>query len=279
MSDLPPIDEEPEMPKKTPDLSAIERLKRDLREAAATMSAQEARFLVDAYYLIQEDRKRSGNQIKAMGSEPHAILQWFFDQNKILEKQLQAALDRYSAAQPIGQWMRSVHGIGPVIAAGLIAHIDIKQCPTVGHIWSFAGLNPEAKWEKNEKRPWNAKLKTLCWKIGQSFMKMHGKPDCFYGHYYVKQKEKYQQRNDNGDYKALAAELAPKFKKTTESYGHLMGGKLPPAQIDARARRWAVKLFLAHVQEIWWEMETGEKPPLPYPIQHMGHVHKIDPPE
>ena len=37
-------------------------------------------------------------------------------------------------------------GIGPVIAAGLLANIDIKQAPTVGHIWRFAGLDPTNKW-------------------------------------------------------------------------------------------------------------------------------------
>jgi hypothetical protein len=97
------------------------------------MSEKEARFLVDAYYIIQEDRKRFKNQTTAMGGEPHAVLAWFFQQDQTLEKQLRAALDRYSASKPIGQWVRGVFGIGPVIAAGLIAHIDIKQCPTAGH--------------------------------------------------------------------------------------------------------------------------------------------------
>ena len=151
------------------DFPAIERLAKDLKDATATMSEKEARFLVDAYYIIQEDRKRFKNQTTAMGGEPHAVLAWFFQQNQTLEKQLHAALDRYSASKPIGQWVRGVFGIGPVIAAGLIAHIDIKQCPTAGHIWRFAGLDPTSKWGQGEKRPGNAGLKTLCWHIGQSF--------------------------------------------------------------------------------------------------------------
>jgi hypothetical protein len=32
---------------------AIERLAKDLKDATATMSENEARFLVDAYYIIQ----------------------------------------------------------------------------------------------------------------------------------------------------------------------------------------------------------------------------------
>jgi hypothetical protein len=154
------------------DFPTIERLAKDLKDATATMSEKEARFLVEAYHIIQEDRKRFKNQTTAMGGEPHAILPWFFQQNQTLEKQLHAALDRYSASKPIGQWA-ALFGIGPVITAVLMAPIDIKQCPTAGHIWRFVGLNPTSKWAQGEKRPWNAGLKTLCQHIGQSFMKLH----------------------------------------------------------------------------------------------------------
>jgi hypothetical protein len=40
----------------------------------------------------------------------------------------------------------SIKGIGPVIAAGLLANIDITKAPTAGHIWRFAGLDPSSKW-------------------------------------------------------------------------------------------------------------------------------------
>ena len=260
------------------DFPAIERLAKDLKDATPTMSENEARFLVDAYHIIQEDRKRLKNQTTAMGGEPHAVLPWFFQQNQTLEKQLHAALDRYSASKPIGQWARGVFGIGPVIAAVLIAHIDIKQCPTAGQFWRFAGLDPTSKWAPGEKRPWNAGLKTLCWHIGQSFMKLHNNEPCFYGKIYEQRKAYEQQPNDSGGNAELAKQLSAKFKKTTESYKHLIAGHLPPAQIDARARRYAVKLFLAHFHERWYEMEFGKPAPLPYPIAHMGHTRVVHPP-
>ncbi len=53
---------------------------------------------------------------------------------------------------------------------------------------------------------------------------------------------------------------------------------LSPDHIHSRAKRYAVKLFLAHMQEVWWRKKTGKAPVLPYPIAHMGHAHKIDPP-
>ena len=40
----------------------IFRLTRDLKNAARTLSDAEARFLVDAYYMMQRDRIRASNQ-------------------------------------------------------------------------------------------------------------------------------------------------------------------------------------------------------------------------
>jgi hypothetical protein len=44
----------------------------------------------------------------------------------------------------------------------LLARIDIVKAPTAGHIWRYAGLDPTVRWNKGEKRPWNAGLKVLC---------------------------------------------------------------------------------------------------------------------
>lgn len=262
------------------DLPPVTRLSRDLASAAATMSVEEARFLVDAYYLIQEDRKRSTNQVRAMADEPHAVLAWFAEQNETLEAQIKRALDRYSDGKLIGQWAKSVHGIGPVIAAGLMAHIDPARDETVGHIWSFAGLNPTVKWAKGEKRPWNGGLKVLCWKIGQSFMKFSGSEECVYGKVYRARKAYEVARNDSGRNAEAAATILreKRFGKETDAFKHLSGGKLPPAQIDGRARRYAVKLFLSHYHHIGYFIAKGVMPPKPYAISILGHAHLIDPP-
>lgn len=145
-------------------LESIKRLARDVKSAAVTLSHQEARFLVDTYYGMQDERIRADGQVRAMekSEEPHSVLSWLSDQSTTLENQIKRALDAYSASHPLGEWARSIYGIGPVIAAGLLAHIDIAKAPTAGHIWNFAGLNPDVKWEKGKKRPWNATLKLLC---------------------------------------------------------------------------------------------------------------------
>jgi len=124
------------------------RLSRDLRSASITLSEREARFLVDAYYAMQRDRIRAGHQTRTLteSAEPHDVLLWLENQRDTLERQVARALDAYSGSLQIGQWARSQVGIGPIISAGLACHIDIRQAPTVGHIWRFAGLDPTNKW-------------------------------------------------------------------------------------------------------------------------------------
>lgn len=265
------------------DLPAIIRLTRDLKTAARVLSAQEARFLVDAYYQMQEDRIRADHQQRSLSQsgEPNSLMDWLSEQRAALERQVAKALDHYSASLPVGQWARSVTGIGPVIAAGLLAHIDIQKAPTAGHIWRYAGLDPTTKWDKGQKRPWNAALKTLCWKIGESFVKVSGRDDAFYGKVYVERKAIETQRNAEGLFaaQAQAALAAKKYGADTQARKFYEAGQLPPAHIHARAKRYAVKLFLSHLQHVWWEVENGEAPAKPYILTaEGGHAHYIAPP-
>lgn len=270
--DLPPLDGD--------DDPAIQRLTKDLREAAATLSRREVRFLVDTYYQFQDNRKRAASQILALSGagEPHSVVNWLFVQSRTMEGQIKAALDRYSAAQPIGQWARAIYGVGPVISAGLIAHIDIQKAQTVSQIWSLAGLDPTQKWEKGQKRPWNAELKVLCWKLGQAFMKVSNKPTSFYGQLYRKRKAFEIAKNESGERANVAAlTLAAKnIGKTTETYKHYAAGHLPPSQIDGRARRYAVKMFLSHFHQKWRELE-GLPHRDPYVVEWLGHTTIISP--
>lgn len=264
-------------------LEPIARLTRDVRAAAAGMSDAEARVLVDLYYTLQEYRKSSYNQVRAMreAEEPHATVEHFAGTFETLERNVKSVLDRYTDAHPVGRWLKGIVGIGPVLAAGLLAHLDLSRAQTVGSWWRFAGLDPTVRWEKGQKRPWNAELKTLCWKVGQSFMKVQNHPNDVYGKLYRQRKAHEQAQNEAGAYAEQAAAVleAKRIGKDTEAYKWYSQGKLPPAHIDARARRWAVKLFLAHLFEVMWEHEKGSAPPLPYPIAMLNHAHKIEPPE
>ena len=259
----------------------LRKLSRDMINAGEVLSTGEARFLVDSYYTMQEGRIRSNNQIRALteSNEPHDILQWLSVENRVLEESIKLALDLYSQGHPVGGRMRTVIGVGPVIAAGLLAHIDITRAQTAGAIWRYAGLDPTSEWKKGEKRPFNASLKTLCWKLGESFVKVSGNEKSLYGKLYRERKEVEVAKNEAGDFADQAKAKLEKFSigKTTDAYKAYSTGKLPPAHVHARAKRYAVKMFLAHLHEIWYEIETGDKAPVPYVMAHAGRTHKIEP--
>ena len=270
-----------EEPRSNQDIgTSVAKLNKDLKKAAATMTDEEARFLVDNYYQMQRQRIRAAGQARSMPNEPHEVLSHLSVQSEELEGQTKRALQVYVENHPVGQWLINITGIGPVIAAGLLAHIDIEKSPTVGHIWAFAGLDPTRVWAKGQKRPHNATLKVICWKAGESFVKNCNREDCFYGEIYKRRKEQEIRKNEAGEFAEQAASILAKrkYNKDTDAYKAYVAGKLPPAHIHARARRYAVKLFLAHLHEEMYERKFGTKPPLPYPIAHLGHVHKIERP-
>lgn len=263
--------------------TAVQRLTRDLARAAATMGAKEARFLVDAYYTSQENRKRAANQARAMeriasGGEPHVLIDWLFEQSRILESQIHRALDGYTQAHIMGAWMRQIVGIGPVISAGILANLETPRS-TAGKIYAFAGLAADGQkpWKAGEKRPYNVRLKTVCWHAGQSFMKFSNRDDCFYGRIYRERKAFEQRMNDTGQRAETAKEWLPRVGKTTEAYKHYSAGKLPPSQIDGRARRYAVKLFLSHMNEVWLA-KVGLPSPMPFALARLHHSDYIPPP-
>lgn len=263
-----------------------ELLKYDAQKAA-TMTVDEARFLVDQYYIWQEARKRSANQVRVMSGnledgqggrspkEPHSVLSWTMDIQLGMEKTLVKMLDIWTDQSVVGRWVKSLHGFGPIIAAGLLAHIDITKAPTVGHIWSFAGLNPHQVWEKGHTRPWNGALKVLAFKIGDSIVKFHNSPESFYGPLYEKRKVYEQSRNERGEL-AEQALLKPKTHKQWKNY--YSKGTLPPGHIENRARRWIEKLFFAHYHHVAFEVTYGSLPPKPYILEVPPHNHYVAPP-
>lgn len=243
---------------------------------------EEARYLVDLYYQVQKLRITTGNQINSSTDEEKeriSIIKFFNNQCQTVENQIKMVLDVYTDRDEVGKWMKSNKGIGPVIAAGMLAHLDITKAKTAGAIWRFAGLDPTLEWGKGQKRPWNAKLKTLCWKAGQSFVKVSGNPDSLYGKLYKEKKEEYIRNNENGVYADRCKEILSKKKidKSTDAYKAYSSGKLPPAHIQAMAERYAVKIFLSHLFDFWYRKHYKTEPPKPFAIAHLDHVHMIDP--
>jgi hypothetical protein len=243
----------------------------------------------------------------------------------------------------IGRWAESICGIGPIISAGLHAYVDVEKSACVSSLWRFSGFDPTCKWEKKEKRSFNANLKTLCYLIGESFVKVSNNNKDFYGKFYRERKDLEWSRNLSGQFAEQAerelgvkrfgedaaarmwygGEFSPVIAAAFRTHGvgfftgdtrniptvaelknldtlkgptakryatHMTemdldiaaeysGVKmLPPAHIHSRARRIAIKMFLSHYWEVAYEIHYGKRPPVPYVIEHMGHVHQIPPP-
>jgi hypothetical protein len=295
-----------------------------------------ARALVDLYYRMQEERKALANQVGAInrGADTGGALwiEYTLKQIEVLEDNAASFLETYAWSHEMGPWLQAVHGIGPVLAAGLLAHLTLQ--PTVGHWWRFAGLDPHQKWLGKDdlktlwaeqegdietrarivagivgrnpetvlrdattdfrtgevkgltkdgaikalaRIPFNRPLKTLCWKIGDSFVKLGSREDAYYARYYRQRKAEEIARNLRGDRAELAARtLADKPMHAQRAI--YAEGRLPDGRIDLMARRATVKLFLSHMHEVWWRVEHGTAPPKPFSIAVLGHGHYLPPP-
>ena len=252
----------------------LDKLSRDLRDAARLLDKRAVRYFVDAYYQIQEFRIASAAQVRsAETEEPNRVLTWLFESMRTLEANIKRALDDFSDEYAVGRWMKSIVGIGPVISSGFLAHLDVRGCPTAGKFWRFAGLDPTTRWEKKKKRPWNAKLKVLCFKVGESFIKFQNNARDTYGKIYVARKALEACRNDAGEFRDQAEQAlsAKRYRAETVAAQNYREGKLPRAHIHARARRYAVKLFLSHLHHVMYADYYGADPPAPYAFTLAGH--------
>jgi hypothetical protein len=346
-----------------------------LRSGGGGITENEARYLVDLYYKIQKTRIGVNNQVKGLerdakksgnDPEPHEWLDWVLGQFEQMENEVKKILGYYTMTHDMAWFFDQTHGIGPVLSAALLAHIDIRKAPTVGHIYRFAGIEPTQVWCSREdakriwneadgadfeeklvnvsavigrnperlihmarfkpdgeeqpltneacikaisRKPFNGQLKTALYKLGDSFMKFSNNENSFYGKIYRRRKQYEWARNLKGDMAGQAADYLSKknYGKSTEAYSWLSGKcspkkaqqllnkgepptvalckddngvpMLPPGQIDARARRYAVKIFLSHLQECWWRQEMKEEPPKPFAISMLNHAHYIAPPQ
>jgi len=266
----------------TPDETAaavVRRLHSDLLRAATTLDLKEARYLVNTYYAMEESRNAAGKQVRALSQsdEPHAVLAWLHRQDATVEKQIFRALDTWGDSIPIARWAKSV-GVSPVIAAGLAAHIDMSRCPTAGQIWRFAGFDPTQEWKKGTRCPWNADLKALCLKVGESIASP-GDDGEFYRRLYLQRQAQEAAANHAGRFADQAQRKLAHFKSTGNANARTSysQGQLPPAHVQARAKRWVVKLFLSHYHEVALRL-SGQAPVKPFGTEVLSGSRYIPPP-
>lgn len=296
----------------------IAKLSPELIRAADFMPVTEAAHVVRTYYGVQEHRLSIDNQIRSTrtmecpvcatkltdvrrrqplnmrsykcpncgheGEDTIDAVAALYVREAIAagEERAKKLLDLWTQNDPLSSWAREVVGIGPVLAAGLRAEIDVASAPHVSSLWRFAGYDPTAVWAKGQKRPHNAFLKVIGWRIGDSFVKVSGNERSLYGKLYRQEKERLVTKNDNGgfaeDAKARLESGVRVPRPGTEARAALEKGKLPKQQIDLRARRKPIKIFLSH----YWvagRMLAGLPVSDPYPVAKLGHDprHIIEP--
>lgn len=133
--------------------SFTKKLSADMKAAAARLRPNEARFLVDSYYQRQDARIAAANQGRSLKDqgEPSSLVDWISDVEDALETRIKQVLEIWSDAHPAGRWMKSNVGVGPCLAAGFLAYIDIRKAVHVSAIWRLAGLDPTRPWLGREK--------------------------------------------------------------------------------------------------------------------------------
>jgi hypothetical protein len=281
------------------DAMVMPQLSADLRDASRFMGRREIRTLVDSFYIMQKARIVAGNISGALdkANEPHRILDYVAQMQERLENQIHSTLDVWSSNNTDCHWLREIVGVGPVISSGLTAHIDISRAATAGALWRFAGLDPTAIWLPKTKRPWNARLKLLAWKAGQSFVKFAANERCYYGHLYTVRRELEDLRNARGDYANEAVHVlltrnfrsmantrmknatdAEKEKEIQTTVSWYKKGMFPPGRIQLRATRYACTIFLSHLHDVMFFNTYNHAAPRPYVYDYRDHAHIIEPP-
>jgi hypothetical protein len=117
-----------------------------------------------------------------------------------VESNIKKGLEQFTNELRFTNWLKKQCAIGPVIAAGLAAHLDIRKAVTAGHFWSFGGYVKDVVWEKGKKRPWNAELKRLYFIIGDCFTKFKNHRLAYYGKLVIERKNQEIEHNEMAGY-------------------------------------------------------------------------------
>lgn len=138
-------------------ITPLEKWERDMKNASRLMKHEEARWLVQRYYQLQDYRIQSANQVnkKAADGEPandpNQMLQWLAKQDRTLELNIQSSLKIFAGEFRVGKWLQNLHGVGPVLSAGALSYFDIRRAKYAGSYWRYAGMAPKSVWISAKK--------------------------------------------------------------------------------------------------------------------------------
>jgi hypothetical protein len=206
---------------------------------------------------IQKSRIGFGNRVSAIerGADKTdeatlAVIQKWQDRFQELEKELDEDINALVDDCPIIDRLCELKGIGKILAAKLVAMIDIEKADTVSALWRYAGYGvidgERERPQKGEKLHYNARLKTTCYLIGSSFLRCGSD----YRRVYDSAKEYYEANRTDW----------------TKAHRH------------NAAMRKMIKTFLAHLWLVWRELEGLSTRSL-YVNDRLDHGHYYTPQE
>lgn len=207
---------------------------------------------------FQKQRIAMNNRIAAIESgrdnttsSTLRTLQAWYDRFETMEQNASDELVEVAKEIEIVNHMVEVKGISFVMAARLVAYIDIYKADTVSALWRYCGyaVDEAGRAErpvKGQKLSYNKRVKTTCFLIGLQMLKCNS-----------------PYRKVYDDSKAYYEEKHPEW---TPMHRHLA------------AMRKMIKVFLAHVWIYWRTLEGLNTRPL-YVHEKLGHSTVITPEE
>jgi hypothetical protein len=170
----------------------------------------------------KEDRDRCpicGAPAQVVEVNPPEILREILRELESVERKLYREIERLVKQHPLWtEYLQHVKGVGPTMAAYLIAVLNPARFETVSKMWKYCGLHVvdgrAPRRVAGQKADWNLTARTMMWRLGEAFRMQGG----FYKHMY----------------RVFFEESLKKHPDWTKAH-HL-----------AHARRVTVKLFLAH---------------------------------
>lgn len=178
-------------------------------------------------------------------------------------------------------WLTSIRGLGLNFATAILAEIYFPKLKHASQLWTFSGLDPNAKRRMRFHRHIHY---MLCTKILNSFLAHYDQnsddPSCPYAKIYFSFLHKISEQNNQLAYakychnKIQNAHIHPH----TTSYSYYQKGLLPPAQITARARRYTAKILLQHIFHVAYFDLHNKEPDPPFPKKINPNASIIPPP-
>jgi len=177
-------------------------------------------------------------------------------------------------------FLENIKGISVILSANLIKEFGYcENAPYISSLWKYCGMSvndgkaPVRK--RGEKLEFNARLRTMVWKISDSFVKQRTP---FYREIYDKEKTKQVKMLDDFT-EGLSEEDSKKFKKIKKrdekrNFVSEINPRAPVSLMNAdlRARRKTIKIFLAHYWQACKEL-THQEIVAPYIESHLKHKH------